>query len=187
MPQADQIHSTSPSDTDAGSAASKPKLKRLTANKQRKLVETAIDRLVALLDEIDPDPQFEENGDSEPSLNWPIPQETIPQEKRPRRLNADADLRGDAGDDREHDTADSETSLGSLTSFGSSQSQEHWVRGASDDREKTGDATESEDEEPFLDWGADVRETSIYSGVWDGENEPDLGWTEMEARAGRYG
>ncbi|MEM7192944.1 MAG: hypothetical protein AAF405_08825 [Pseudomonadota bacterium] len=47
------------------SQTSRKKPKRITEKKQRKLVESAIDRLVQLLDEIDPDP------DDEPSLGWP--------------------------------------------------------------------------------------------------------------------
>ena len=51
--------------------SSKPK--RLSSAKQRKLVEAAIERLVELLDDIDPDPE------SEPSLGWPTDYEFFPQ------------------------------------------------------------------------------------------------------------
>ena len=51
--------------------SSKPK--RLSSAKQRKLVEAAIERLVELLDDINPDPE------SEPSLGWPTDYEFFPQ------------------------------------------------------------------------------------------------------------
>ena len=80
--------------------ASKPK--RISAAKQRKLVETAIERLIDLLDAIESDPDLEANGDEEPSLGWPIPD--------PRWNHSTADPTG--GDDRELDAADDEPWLG---------------------------------------------------------------------------
>ena len=76
--------------------------KRISAAKQRKLVETAIERLIDLLDAIEPDPDLEANGDEEPSLGWPIPD--------PRWNHSTPDPTG--GDDRELDAADDEPWLG---------------------------------------------------------------------------
>jgi hypothetical protein len=105
MSQADNPNTIIASDVVPRPA--KPRAKRIAPTKQRKLLENAIERLVELLDQIDPDPDLEDNGDSEPSLGWPIPQENLG-----HRLNTDADCRGDFGDDREHDMADDEPSLG---------------------------------------------------------------------------
>ena len=80
---------------------------------------------------------------------------------------------------------DDEPSLGSLTSCGSNGSQGNWADGSSDDREKTGFATESDDEEDCLGWAANVDQSHL--GLPLDEREPSLGWTEMEARYGRYG
>ena len=78
-----------------------PKPKRISAAKQRKLVETAIERPIDLLDAIEPDPDLEDNADGEPSLGWPIPDQ--------RWGNCTGD---NGGDDREGDTADDEPWLG---------------------------------------------------------------------------
>jgi hypothetical protein len=45
----------------------------------RTLIEQRIEELIELLDFVDPDPDLEDNGDSEPSLGWPVPQEKLPQ------------------------------------------------------------------------------------------------------------
>jgi hypothetical protein len=84
MFQADAVHSTTAPGTPAGSAVPPPskvksKPKRISPAKQRKLVETAIERLVELLDEIDPDPDLEPDvdaepqGDEEPIMGWSNP------------------------------------------------------------------------------------------------------------------
>jgi hypothetical protein len=105
------------------------------------LVAAAIERLVDLLDEIEPD-------DEEPD-------------------------------------SDGEPSLGSLTSCGSAD-QMNWAGGGMDDRERTGFATESDDEEPTLGWGAGIDQSSLGHMASDGDNEPELGWTDAEARTGRH-
>jgi hypothetical protein len=63
-------------------------------------------------------------------------------------------------------------SLGSLTSCGSYSSQEQWAGGANDDREKTGYATETDDDEDSLDWAANIDQTSL--GVPMDDIEPEL-------------
>ena len=100
--------------TQPEARASKPK--RISAAKQRKLVETAIERLVDLLDAIDPEPDLEPN-------------------------------------------------LGSITSCGSYDSQDGWARGSNDDREKTGYATESDDEEPTMGWQNEGDQYCLYGGT----------------------
>jgi hypothetical protein len=82
---------------------------------------------------------------------------------------------------------DDEPSLGSLTSCHPGyDSQEGWSWGSNDDREKTGYATETDDDEPTLGWGAGVNQTGLGHMTCDGDLEPELGWTDMEARYGRY-
>lgn len=107
----------------------------------RSRIELAIDNLVALLDEIDGDENFEpslgyspyyddprlidtemDDADNEPSLGWPNPGEFGPQGGG--LLATDAEIEGGAppnwphlhearrGDDRELDPADDEFSLG---------------------------------------------------------------------------
>jgi hypothetical protein len=98
MSQADHFHSTIASEPPAASAgrqSAKPKRTRLSASKQRRLVETAIERLVALLDEIDPDPDLEDDASGEPSLGWPVPDEWFG-----HRIGFDT------GDDREQQCED---------------------------------------------------------------------------------
>ena len=96
------------------------------------------------------DPDLEDNGDAEaeaddePSLGS---LDRVPQTRwaeGPPSYHFDHDL--------ELDTADDEPSLGSLTSCGSNASQGDWADGSSDDRERTGFATESDDEEDSLGW-----------------------------------
>jgi hypothetical protein len=65
----------------------------------RREIERAIERLIALLDLIDGDPDLEDGGDGEPSLGWVMSQSSCP-------LIHSAD----AGDDREReDENDEET------------------------------------------------------------------------------
>jgi hypothetical protein len=66
----------------------------------RRLIEDAIGSLVLLLDEIDGDEDFEEDGSDEPSLGW-----QLSGVGHPRRVRGyDADLEENIGpDDREHD------------------------------------------------------------------------------------
>lgn len=59
---------------------------------RRRGIEEAIERLLALLDGMDPDPDFELSNDDEPSLGW--------SGNGPKRYEATADL--------EHDTCDDE-------------------------------------------------------------------------------
>jgi hypothetical protein len=135
-----------------------------TAPDARLLLETAVECLIGSLDLIDPDPDLEDNSDAEPSLG------------------------GGTGDDRELDTADDEPSLGSTDCLGHDSQEFTWGKNGAttDDREKTGYTTESDDEEPTLGWSANMDQGRLYSPAHDGDNEPSLGWTDMEARYGRY-
>jgi len=51
------------------SAKASPVLAKITPT-ERCLIETSIESLILLLDEIDWDPDFEESGDDERSLGW---------------------------------------------------------------------------------------------------------------------
>jgi hypothetical protein len=122
-------------------------------------VERAIDSLVALLDQIDGDADFEE----EPDLEDGFDQEqelgatgAINQEKtwaRSRReerglTNSDGDLEFD-GETAE--SADDEPSLGSVGALSERHDQDLWALGVSDDRENEHDGCEpDEDREPSL-------------------------------------
>ncbi len=78
--------------TAEANTTTRPRPKRLSATKQRNLVAQTIERLLDLLDAIDPDPE------EEPSLGWPtdlvagVPQPSAEQHR----------IKGyDIGDDRE--------------------------------------------------------------------------------------
>ena len=87
------------------------KPKRISPAKQRKLVENAIERLVDLLDAIEPNADLEDNGDAEPD----------------------------------------------------------------------------QDGEPTMGWQNEGGQTCLHGQQSDGDNESSLGWTDMEARDGRFG
>jgi hypothetical protein len=122
-------------------------------------VERAIDSLVALLDQIDGDADFEE----EPDLEDGFDQEqelgatgAINQEKtwagsrREERglTNSDGDLEFD-GETAE--SADDEPSLGSVGALSERHDQDLWALGVADDREDEHDGCEpDEDREPSL-------------------------------------
>jgi hypothetical protein len=53
----------------------------------RRIIEDAIERLLAMLDEMEPDPDYEPENDDEPSLGWP---EDRPGSGEGRRLAATA-------------------------------------------------------------------------------------------------
>ena len=59
-----------------------------------------------------------------------------------------------------------------------------WLTAVTDEREM-----DQADDEPAFGWSANVDQRSLTQGLsCDGnENEPSLGWTDMEARYGRYG
>ena len=126
-------------------ASSRPK--RLSANRQRNLVAQTIERLLDLLDAIEPDADLEPNGDDEPSLGWPTSHEIFSQ----------TTLNGyDTGDDREGHSGlglteddepdvDGEPSLGSLDRM---VNQNRWAEGGG--------------------WGTDVEHD-------DADKEPNLG------------
>ncbi len=49
-----------------------PRLVELIERRKLRLkIEAAVSRLIDVLDEIDPDPEFEPEGNDEPSLGWP--------------------------------------------------------------------------------------------------------------------
>jgi hypothetical protein len=158
MSQADDSHTTIASDLPARPA--KPRAKRIAPAKQRKLLENAIERLVELLDEIDPDADLEPNGDNEPWLGWPIPQEKLGQ-----RLNTGASSSGDAGDDREHDTADNEPDLGWTEKEARTGKYDLWKQGED----------EHDGSEPFLGWKNEGSQERLHSSPgdreWDCEDE----------------
>jgi phage repressor protein C with HTH and peptisase S24 domain len=147
-------------------------------------LSTTIERLIDMLDALDPDADVEDNGDLEPSLSWP--------ERGPQTL------RFTDTEDQELDDADCEPSLGSINPrLGSiespwgrsgiltrdySCSQVAWASGGRDDREE-----ECEDE------GAQVEDG--HSLGWQNEGsqerldashyEPELGSTEEIDQAKR--
>ena len=159
------------------------------APEERERIGGEIERLIALLDAADVDPDLEDNGDGEeepdgePSLGWP--QST--NQDRAQRLGPTH-----AGDiDLEDDQADLEHSLGSLggTWNAESFSQEHWARGAASDLEEEHDGREPDvDDEPSLSLANDINQAralrnesnGFRSIITDGEGpdadrEPSLG------------
>lgn len=116
----------------------------------RDKVERAVERLVAILDDLDGDPDVEdEQGDDEPeeddrNLGWTS---SMRQEGRHWLGSRDTGYRW-ASDDVERDDADHEPTLGAPER--QSGSQVHWAAGGKDDREDDGDDLEAngDDEEP---------------------------------------
>jgi len=149
----------------------------------RALLAKAVESLISLLDLLEVDPELEDNGDAEAEPDDEPSLGSLDRAPQTRWSEGPPSYHFDH--DQELDTADDEPSLGSLTSCGSNGSQGNWADGSSDDREKTGFATESDDEEDCLGWAANVDQSHL--GLPLDEREPSLGWTEMEARYGRYG
>jgi hypothetical protein len=154
-------------------------------------LERVIEALITMLDDIDPDSDLEDNGDyetngdDEPSLG------SLDQQRQDRWAAGSNPANG-YDIDLELDTADDEPSLGSTGCLGFDNQMNSWggpCSGTTDDRERTGYACETEDEEPSLGWGADVNQAGLTQGyIVDGtEREPSLGRTEMQSRFGRYG
>ena len=69
MPTDSNIITDAPNPRAAQVPHSAPKPKRISAAKQRMLVETAIERLVDLLDAIELDADLEDNADAEPDAD----------------------------------------------------------------------------------------------------------------------
>jgi hypothetical protein len=123
----------------------------------RELLATAIECLIALLDLQEPDPELEPNGDEE------------------------------------FDTVDNEPSLGATLA---TNQAEAWGRqsGTKDDREDEHDGREpDEDGEATLGWpnpaphiAGGTGQSCLWAQPWDGDDEPVLGWSDMEARYGKY-
>lgn len=101
----------------------------------RLAVATTIERLINMLDEMEPDPDLEENGDDEPWLAW---EESGPHDSPyDRRDDRELDLDSDEGDGK----ADDEPMLGAPERHWS-HSQASWAAGHYDDREDDGDDLE---------------------------------------------
>lgn len=99
----------------------------------RKKLEIALDSLVAILDAIDGDPDFEESdpaepvGDDEPSLGSTTAVNQDMAWRAPFALGTDLEFDGETAP-----SADAEPSLGSLSA---NDDQTSWGAGARDDRE----------------------------------------------------
>lgn len=128
------------------------------ASDGRALLERAVESLIAFLDLLEPDPDLEDNGDAE---------------EEP---------------DRE-DGGDAELGLG-----WQNEGSQSCLRQSIWDREDEHDGREpSEDYEPSMGWPNPNRHVEggmsqecLGGEIQDGELEPELGWTEMEARFGHY-
>ena len=107
----------------------------------RPVIESEIDRLIAILDMLEPDPDFEEgadleedNSDLEPLLGAP--------ERQAGSWNG---IESNFDDEGEVDNADDEPSLAATNSF----NQLNWSKGRRDDREIDTDFEFIDEREPF--------------------------------------
>ena len=149
------IHPQSRATKQAHRPAPIPKSKRISPAKQRKLVETAIDRLVDLLDTLDTD------ADEEPSLGWPTNHPDFPQVPTAGY---------DVGDDREGYGARGEYSR---------------LHSGEDEPDYDGEHSMGWSN-PALNVRGGLDQRKLQTSDFEGEPEPSLGWTEMEAKYGRY-
>lgn len=158
---ADNLNTTTASEIPEASAL---------LNGARASLDDAIEKLIAFRDLMDPDPDLEEEPDREPNMGWT---------EREARLGKYGKVQGD----------DLEPSLGSVGSYTFLGSQDRWAFGTTDEREDEHDGSEPDvDGEPEL--GSVNRVDQTWwaiggTGSFEGE-EPSLGWTDMEARYGRY-
>ena len=127
-----------------------------------------------------------ETEDEEYSLGWSfnVDQTSIP----PSHEDAEPEFgwtETEAKYNRYSDWAAAEPSLGWT------ESEARFGRYTSDscsDLEDEHDGREpSEDAEPAMGWQNVGDQSCLHGQVTDGENEPSLGWADMEARYGRYG
>jgi hypothetical protein len=88
--------------------------------KDRQSIATSIEKLINMLDDLEPDPDLEESADEENSLGWP--------ERGPRADGCDSA-------DRELDESDDEPSLASPNGS-EHRSQVGWAAGSSSDCEE---------------------------------------------------
>jgi hypothetical protein len=161
-----------------------PTDKSPTAVPARTDIENLIEALISILDDIEPDPDLEDNGDAEEE---PDREPSLGSLDRVTQGRWSAGGSGIGGDhDLELDTADDEPSLGSTCCLGNKSQEFSWGGdGATTDEREMDQA----DDEPTFGWSADVDQRSLTQGMscHGTENEPSLGWTEMEARSGKYG
>jgi hypothetical protein len=129
----------------------------------RQLLEQAVECLIAFFDLLDPDPDLEPNGDAEEEPDGEPSLGSL--DAQPQTRWADGLTPGHEVD-CELDKADDEPSLGSTGCLGNDNQEQSWgaCSGTTDDRERTGYACETEDEEPALGWGADIGQTSLQQG-----------------------
>lgn len=132
----------------------------------RRRLESAIHSLVALLDEIDGDADFEEEPDLEDGFDSEqelgatnaLNQQRAWSRGNQQNLDGNLEFEGEMVPE-----CDGEPSLGSIGSTNLLQSQEDWAAGAVDECEDEHDGSEpDEDGEPSLGWG----------GVGHGHPEP---------------
>ena len=141
----------------------------------RQKIETALDKLIALLDAVDPDPDLEEDdpaeasGDEEPSSGATAALNQDRAWRAPMAFGTDLEFDGDTRPD-----ADREPSLGSPEYLGlrSHANQEDWARSrGGDDRE-----FDTADDEPSL--AAPERTGCQIS--WARGADEDLEWDQAE-------
>lgn len=135
----------------------------------RRRMEAAIDSMLALLDELDGDPDLEPDNDDEPSLGWPA--------NGPRALSEVVyPERGAAPCDCEYD--DVEEAEGDFTEDLEPEDE------GDPDMELEGDP--EEDREPALGWNAEASQAVLMGTPSACEDEPSLGSTEgLEPAAAR--
>lgn len=106
--------------------------------RMRPVIESEIDRLIGILDMLEPDPDFEESADLEEDNSDLEPLLGAPE----RQAGSWNGIESNFADDSENDTSDDEPSLGSTNGI----NQAHWFKGKPDDTE------EQCDDEGAINW-----------------------------------
>lgn len=167
----------------------------------RRLAEEATEMLILFLDELEPDPDLEPSTSiTAPGLLSGALDECEPEEDEEPSLGWTERAQHGDTTDRELTDGDEEPSLASINPD-STIDQRDWSIGADNDAEAEHDGREPEEVEPslgFLEQVVDQTHIALgapnhdLEGEHDGrepdeaDEEPSLGWTDMESRYDRY-
>lgn len=137
----------------------------------RLTLSTTIERLIDMLDQMDPDPDLEDGLDAEPG-SWAEGPGKV------RDTGSDENLEPSLGaPDRYPGSFASPSGRSGVLHVenGGRNSQAKWADGGSDDREHENEREPQHDEELSSGWGNEGSQQVLTA---DDDGEPDLGWTE---------
>ena len=147
----------------------------------RPVVEAEIELLIGLLDQLDEDPDIEDNADLEPSTGDEEPLHGAPEQQAGSWKGLDPSVAScTEGEELELGWTELEARFGRYQAAGKdvyepslgsthSMNQTHWSKGGTDDMEDEHDGREP-----------DVDDED------GGDDEWELGWTDLQTRAGNY-